>query len=175
MGMRYKISQDFKKYTGGNTSLIILLIKIFHNPGMIFSILYRIERYFLYSSLLIFRFIGYIFYPLYFLITYYILDYHIEPIVNIDSGLFLHNRGIVITDNVTIGKNFNSKEVNILIGDNVKVGTGAKIIASGTLKIADGIIIGANAVVTKSLFKKDCVYVGVPARLIKKESKKICI
>ncbi|MBT4004453.1 MAG: hypothetical protein HN846_00410 [Candidatus Pacebacteria bacterium] len=136
----------------------------------------------MFNSNLLLKFIGYLFYPFYFLITYFVLDYHIEPMVSIGGGLFLHNRDIVITDRTEIGKNFSimghttiatdfdAKDVLITIGDNVKIGTGARVIAKGKLKIADGVIIGANAVVTKSLLKKNSVYAGIPAKFIKKRS-----
>lgn len=50
------------------------------------------------------------------------------------------------------------------IGDNVYISCGAKII--GPVKIADGITIGANAVVTKSFETPNITIAGVPAKLI---------
>jgi acetyltransferase-like isoleucine patch superfamily enzyme len=70
----------------------------------------------------------------------------------------------------TIGTGFSSDTSNlkIIIKDDVKVGTGAKIIAGkGTLLIEGGVVVGANAVVTKNLTTKNGVYVGIPAKLIK--------
>ena len=147
-----KLVLDLRRYTKSNNPLVILAIA-FHNPGLIFSVFYRIERYLLYESNGFFRIIGLLFYPLYFFITYYILSYHIEPKVDIDGGLFLHNRDIVITDFCKIGKNFSimgqttigtgfssdTSNLKIIIKDDVKVGTGAKIIAGkGTLLIEGG-------------------------------------
>lgn len=51
-----------------------------------------------------------------------------------------------------------------VIGDNVYLGTGAKIV--GPVRIANNVVIGANAVVTSDL-PDDCVAVGVPAKVIK--------
>src|SRR5947199_6774981 len=130
---------------------------------MQFSILYRFERYLLYESNFVFKLVSYFFYPLYFFVTYYILSYHIEPQTKIDGGFYLHNREVVMTENViigkyfncfgqtTIGRNLNEKFTEIIIGDNVTLGVGAKIIAKGKLQISSGIVIGANAVVTRSL------------------------
>ena len=50
------------------------------------------------------------------------------------------------------------------IGDNVFIGTGAKII--GKVKIANGCIIGANAVVVKDFIEENSIIAGVPARVI---------
>ncbi len=52
-----------------------------------------------------------------------------------------------------------------VLGKNVDVGVGAKII--GGVTIADDIIIGANAVVTKSFLEPGITIAGVPARKIK--------
>ena len=76
--------------------------------------------------------------------------------------------GAVIGDNckiyqqVTIGK---EKGKFPIIGDNVTIYSGAKII--GDVKIGNNAIIGANAVVTRDV-PDNCVAVGVPARVIKK-------
>jgi serine O-acetyltransferase len=72
---------------------------------------------------------------------------------------------------VTIGKNFHD-ETHIEIGNNVFVGTGAKIIGSGKLRIASGVVIGANGVVTKDLSKENGVYVGVPVKYLKQNQHK---
>ena len=52
-----------------------------------------------------------------------------------------------------------------IIGNNVEVGFGAVII--GKVKIADGIKIGANSVVTKSFLEPNIKIAGVPAKKIK--------
>ncbi|MBT0889312.1 hypothetical protein KJR38_03095 [Streptococcus lutetiensis] len=53
-----------------------------------------------------------------------------------------------------------------VIGNNVDIGVGAKII--GNVTIADGIKIGANAVVNKSFYEEGITIVGVPARKVVK-------
>lgn len=49
-----------------------------------------------------------------------------------------------------------------IIGDNVDIGVSAKII--GGIHIADGVKIGAGAVVVKDCLTPNCTLVGVPAR-----------
>ena len=53
---------------------------------------------------------------------------------------------------------------DVIIGREVYVGTGAKII--NQLSVGMGTVIGAGAVVTKSLPEK-CTAVGIPAKVIK--------
>lgn len=50
------------------------------------------------------------------------------------------------------------------IGDNVYIGPGAKIF--GKIRIADGIAIGANAVVNRSFLEPNITIAGVPARKV---------
>lgn len=160
-----------------NVPLWYALAVFFHSSGLQFSFWYRIERYLLFNSFAGFRVIGYAWYPIYFCFTYYVLDYHIEPYVDIDGGLFLHNRSIVITDNTVIGKNssimgqvtigtgFKTNHFKINIGNNVQIGAGAKIIAKGRLKIVSDVTIGANAVVVKDILQPG-TYVGIPVKKI---------
>ena len=51
-----------------------------------------------------------------------------------------------------------------IIGQNVSIGSGSTLLP---VKIADGIIIGAGAVVTKDLTIKG-IYAGNPAKLLRK-------
>lgn len=87
--------------------------------------------------------------------------------------MIFHYNCIVINGNAKIGKNFTIRhgvtvyDVNgktPIIGDNVTVGAGAKII--GGIKIGNNVVIGANAVVNKDV-PDNCVVVGVPARIVK--------
>jgi acetyltransferase-like isoleucine patch superfamily enzyme len=52
----------------------------------------------------------------------------------------------------------------IIIRDDVWIGSGAKILAG--VKINQGAVIGANAVVTKDI-PQNAIAVGVPAKVIK--------
>lgn len=95
----------------------------------------------------------------------------------IGAGLMiLHGHDIVIGADVVIGKNckiFNgvtlgnkNTEINIneqpILGNNVVVGTGAKIL--GKIFIGDNVKIGANSVVLIDI-PSDSVAVGVPANI----------
>lgn len=63
-----------------------------------------------------------------------------------------------------IGNNGSSTGAPV-IGDNVDIGVGAKII--GDITIANDVKIGAGAVVTKSCYEKGVTLVGVPARVLR--------
>ena len=65
---------------------------------------------------------------------------------------------------VTVGNRKNLHDVPI-IGDNVDIGAGAKVL--GDIVIGNNVSIGANAVVLKNI-PDDCVAVGVPAKIVKK-------
>ena len=68
-----------------------------------------------------------------------------------------------IHEGVTIGATGGNDKAPIL-GDNIFIGTGAKII--GEIKIADNIAIGANAVVVKSILEESITVGGIPAKKI---------
>ncbi len=68
-----------------------------------------------------------------------------------------------IYQQVTIGYNHVLKAP--VLGDNVEVCCGAKII--GGVTIGNNVIIGANAVVNKNV-PDNCVVAGIPAKIIKK-------
>lgn len=83
-------------------------------------------------------------------------------------GVVIHKRveigeNCIIGSNVTIGGRSKSKGVPVL-GDNIYVATGAKII--GNLRIGSNSVIGANAVVISDV-PENCVVAGMPAKVIK--------
>ena len=96
---------------------------------------------------------------------------------SVERGLFIcHSGSIVINGEARIGKdcilhgdncigNDGSNSEAPIIGDNVDIGVGAKII--GDVKIADNIVVGAGAVVVDSFNVARSVIVGVPAKRIK--------
>lgn len=71
-------------------------------------------------------------------------------------------RNCVIGTCVTIGGKSGWYEVPV-IGDNVHIASGAKIL--GPVRIGNNVQIGANAVVTKDV-PDNCVVAGIPARII---------
>lgn len=108
----------------------------------------------------------------------------IHPGAEIGKRLFIdHGMGVVIGetsvvgDDVTMyqgvtlggtGKEKGKRHPNI--GDNVVIGTGAKIL--GNITIGDNSYIGANAVVLKDVPSNSTV-VGVPGRITKQSGKKL--
>ena len=99
------------------------------------------------------------------------------PINCIDKGLSLPHKGtIIISSGARIGENCRIHVgVNIgtapgcggvapIIGDNVYIAPGVKMY--GKIEIASGIMIGANAVVTKSFTEENICIAGVPAKKI---------
>ena len=95
----------------------------------------------------------------------------------IGSGFYIsHFGGIVVSAHTVIGKNVSispqvvigrttrgERQGNAVIGDNVYIGPGAKII--GKVKIGNNVAIGANCVVTKDV-PDNAVVVGIPAEVI---------
>lgn len=101
----------------------------------------------------------------------------IHPGAIIGKGLFIdHGMGVVIGETTEIGDNVTLYQGVTLggtgkdkgkrhptLGDNVIVGSGAKIL--GPIKIGSSSKIGANAVVLKDVLAK-ATAVGIPARVI---------
>lgn len=108
----------------------------------------------------------------------------IHPGAQIKEGLFIdHGMGVVIGETSIVGNNVTLYQGVTLggtgkergkrhpnIGDNVVIGTGAKIL--GNITIGENSYIGANAVVVKDVPPNSTV-VGVPGRIAKQEGKKI--
>ncbi|MBL7070796.1 MAG: serine O-acetyltransferase [Candidatus Omnitrophica bacterium] len=108
----------------------------------------------------------------------------IHPGAEIGNGLFIdHGMGVVIGETTVIGDNVTLFQGVTLggtgkergkrhptIGNNVVVGTGAKIL--GNIKVGDNVIVGANAVVLKDIPPNSTV-VGVPGRVAKREGKRV--
>lgn len=98
------------------------------------------------------------------------------PLNVFGPGLSIAHRGdIIISAHTAIGSNCrihvgvnigaNAGETNAaVIGDNVYIGPGAKII--GNIRIADNVAIGANAVVVKDVLEPGITVGGIPAKKI---------
>lgn len=101
----------------------------------------------------------------------------ISPKTDIGTGFYIgHFGGITVNSMAKIGKNCNmSQGVTIgmanrgknrgvaVIGDNVYIGPGAKIV--GAVIIGNNVAIGANCVVTKDV-PDNAVVVGIPGKVI---------
>jgi serine O-acetyltransferase len=82
------------------------------------------------------------------------------------SGYASFGDNCIIRNGVTVGlKNIEEKAAPV-IGNNVNIGAGAKIL--GPITIGDHVDIGANAVVIRSV-PDHCLAVGVPAKIIEKK------
>ena len=78
------------------------------------------------------------------------------------SGFASFGDNCVIRDGVTVGLRRVDDPVAPKIGNNVDIGTGAKVL--GDITIGDNVVIGANAVVLEDV-PPDSIAVGVPARI----------
>jgi serine O-acetyltransferase len=108
----------------------------------------------------------------------------IHPGAEIGSEFFIdHGAGVVIGETAVIGNNVTiyagvvlggtsteQKKRHPTLGDNIVIGTGAKLL--GPIKIGDNVRIGANSVVVNDV-PSNSVVVGVPGRIISREGKKI--
>lgn len=107
----------------------------------------------------------------------------IHPGARIGKGLFIdHGSGVVIGETAIIGDNVTmfhgvtlggtGKEKgkrHPTVGNNVFIGTGAKLL--GNIVIGDNVKIGANAVILENVPSNTTV-VGVPGRIVKINGKK---
>ena len=96
------------------------------------------------------------------------------PLNVFERGLSIAHYGtIVVNSHAKVGQNCRIQEgVNLgstggndlspIIGDNVFIGTGAKLI--GGIKVANGVSIAANAVVVKDIDEPNTTWGGVPAK-----------
>ena len=108
----------------------------------------------------------------------------IHPGAEIGNEFFIdHGAGVVIGETAEIGNNVTFYSGVVLggtnleqtkrhptLGDNIVVGTGAKIL--GPIKIGDNVRVGANSVVVHDV-PPNCVVVGVPAKVVSKKGDKI--
>jgi serine O-acetyltransferase len=86
--------------------------------------------------------------------------------------IVVHSRAIIgagcrINACVNIGASGGEKDAVPVLGNNIYIGPGAKIF--GKIRLADGIAIGANAVVNRSFDEPGITIAGVPARQINVE------
>ncbi|KKQ91818.1 MAG: Hexapeptide transferase family protein [Candidatus Woesebacteria bacterium GW2011_GWB1_39_10] len=157
---------------------LLFLAVLFHNPGMFFSVIYRIENYLLSNTFVVWKIIGAVLYPFYFIVTYYVLDINISPLVKIDKSLYIHNRGVIVADGsvagnnltligpLTLGTKGHSRNLEVpKLGNGVTVFIGARIV--GRVTIGNNVQIGANAVVVKDV-PSNSVVGGVPAKILRR-------
>ena len=163
-GTSFQVSPPFK---------ISRILFIFFSYEFLAVLFFR-----LYSSLYRYR-VTKIFSIILYSIYKYIFKVDIHPKAKIGNGLLLvHGFNIVIGpeaiignfvcifDGVSIGKkNVGTNDGMPVIGDNVIIGSGAKLL--GEIRIASQTIIGANSVVIKSILKEGCTVAGIPAKVLR--------
>lgn len=105
------------------------------------------------------------------------------PLNVFEEGLLIqHLHGIIISSKVRVGKLcylYHNTTIGIsvgtddhgdcpVLGNGITICTGAVIV--GDIKVADGVTVGANAVVTKDIEKPGCVFGGIPAKEIRESA-----
>jgi serine O-acetyltransferase len=170
----FLVKSDLYRYTG-KVNPITFLDSMIRNVGFKYSFWMRTCLYLREHSF--FR------YSLFFLGRVILQHYEYKYGISIPfktstgSGLYIgHFGGIVVHHMSIIGKNCNiSHGVTLgqanrgirkgypMIGDNVYIGPGAKIV--GGVRIGNNVAIGANCVVTKDI-PDSAVVVGIPGKII---------
>lgn len=146
--------------------------------GIWATILYRINRSVFLINIPIIKIILRLFCFFLFKITEAFFGVSLPPSVNFGPGLHIGHAGLIIINHevnagknltiahgVTIGTKGLGKIGVPILGDNVFIGAGAKIL--GKIRIRDNARIGANAVVISDI-PEGATAVGVPAKIIKK-------
>ncbi len=108
----------------------------------------------------------------------------IHPGATIGKGFFIdHGMGVVIGETAVIGDNCllyqgvtlggtgkDKGKRHPTLGNNVMIGSGAKVL--GPFRVGDNVKIAANAVVLEEI-PDNCTAVGVPARIVRRDGKKV--
>lgn len=76
-------------------------------------------------------------------------------------GIFSSNHGLIRGQPMTFQER---EEASIVIGDDVWLGAHS-VITAGT-RIANGVVVAAGAVVTRSIIRENVIVAGVPAKII---------
>jgi serine O-acetyltransferase len=167
------VSAAFNKDPAANTLIEVLT----SYPGIKAVLLYRIAHFF-WS-------IGMPFIPRYLSdIARELTGIEIHPGAEIGSEFFIdHGSGVVIGETTIIGDNctiysgvvlggtsIKKEKRHPTIGDNVVIGTGAKVL--GPITVSDNVRIGANSVVVNDV-PPNSVVVGVPGKIVSRIGEKI--
>jgi len=173
----YLLKSDLYRYAG-NTKIPSFIYNFIFYPGFKYSFWMRSCRYL--KSHTVLKILLFSFAWLILMHYEYKYGISISYQTHIGSGLYIgHFGGIVVNQNAIIGKNCNiSHQVTLgkanrgqrkgypVIGDNVYIGPGAKVI--GNVHVGNHVAIGANCVVTKDI-PDNSVVVGIPGKVISSE------
>ncbi|MBF8435734.1 serine O-acetyltransferase [Halanaerobiaceae bacterium Z-7014] len=117
-------------------------------------------------------------------ISRFLTGIEIHPGAEIKGGLFIdHGMGVVIGETTVIGENVTIYQGVTLggtgnekgkrhptIGNNVVIGTGAKVL--GSFEVKDNVKIGAGSVVLSEV-PANATVIGIPGRIVKKDGQRI--
>lgn len=85
-------------------------------------------------------------------------------------------RNLTLSMDVVLGGNIGKQRpdgsVKPILGDNVNIGAGSKVV--GPINIGNNCIVGANSVVTKSM-PANSIIAGVPAQVIKRDGHRVSL
>ncbi|HFQ4921609.1 TPA: serine O-acetyltransferase [Vibrio vulnificus] len=172
------IKFDYLAFLGGTRGQNKPPFTFIRHFSVIISFEFVIVLFFrLYSflfGLTFFRFLGLMLYH----ISKYIFKCDIHPAANIGPGFHLvHGFNVVIGADATLGKNvclfdgvsLGKKNVGTpdgmpYIGDDVIIGSGAKVL--GSIVVGKGVIIGANSVVIRTVDIENVTVAGIPAKIL---------
>ena len=166
--------RDFKRWQCSSLKDLFYLI---FEPGILVTIIYRLGRTLhLIKIPIISIFFGLISFLLY-KFSELFLSAAIPPRSEIGPGLYIGHTGVIrINPDVKCGKNFSIGQLVTIgtkgvgnngapiIGDDVYIGVGAKVL--GKIKIGNNVKIGANAVVISDI-PDNSTAVGIPAKVVK--------
>jgi len=172
MGFWHDIKRDYRAVFERDPAAKNGLEVIFAYPGFHAIFLHRINHFLWNLGIpVIPRFLSHV--------GRFLTGIEIHPGAKIGAGFFIdHGMGVVIGETTEIGENATLYQGVTLggtgkekgkrhptLGNNVVVGTGAKLL--GAITIGDNVTIGANSVILKSIPGNSTV-VGVPGRVTRK-------
>lgn len=173
MGFWSTIKRDYEAVFKKDPAARNCLEVIFAYPGFHAIFFHRINHFFWKIGIPVFpRLLSHF--------ARFLTGIEIHPAAKIGPGFFVdHGMGVVIGETTEIGEDCllyqgvtlggTGKEKgkrHPTLGNNVVVGTGAKVL--GPITIGNNVVIGANSVVLKSI-PDNAVCVGVPGRITKKK------
>jgi serine O-acetyltransferase len=174
---RFLVLSDLYRHDGG-TGLKLLIRELLFAESFKYNFWMRTCLY-----IKQFKVLKYSLYPIaLYILRHYTYKFGISIPFNtcIGAGFYIgHFSGIIVSPDCIIGKNCNisqgvtlgqanrgDKKGSPVIGNNVYIGPGAKLI--GKIFIGDNVAIGANSVVTKDV-ENNAVVAGAPARVLSME------